>query len=488
MGQVSDWRKLGRVRTMLQHVLDVCRQPVSLNDTLTREQVRGAAELAAELLPENDARQSLLLADAYISLMAKLDKREASSPQTREELQKGAAEAAYILSSYIRDFAEAAVADHDFFTDKAEVKRQRRRQLWLILGCIVAGIAILAFATWIWRGPWLSERRAFDKLQQVYQDRTVSLIDFETLADNYLKDFPDGAHEQEVRMMEIEYMILNPEYSPVGRIEDYLDKYPGGTYAKRCEALYDSLWNVEIKKFDKYAAGRPDTEGLRFMKGMLAYMKANRLSVIQTDIKGEVEVKEYSAYPESIRRYLERNQKFVVNDGIGYQPELPSDVETIKKSFDDDFFPSMDYVLEDKFRQRFDSVFTPGFIRFGWVDAAESKIEKMPLLKMDCRLANQPSPQLGPTYPAIWVYRRAATLLENPSLIMGLDLSMTTSLSYPGAPAPLQLTCNEGMTEQKTIDLYISDSEPIAPAVYGSFTREALENTLTELLKALGMK
>lgn len=177
MGQVSDWRKLGRVRTMLQHVLDVCRQPVSLNDTLTREQVRGAAELAAELLPENDARQSLLLADAYISLMAKLDKREASSPQTREELQKGAAEAAYILSSYIRDFAEAAVADHDFFTDKAEVKRQRRRQLWLILGCIVAGIAILAFATWIWRGPWLSERRAFDKLQQVYQDRTVSLID-----------------------------------------------------------------------------------------------------------------------------------------------------------------------------------------------------------------------------------------------------------------------------------------------------------------------
>lgn len=481
---IGPWRMIGRIRGMFHWILRKYQLTIDGDDSQTGELLRAVAGMVAA----EDAGQCMLLADEFDFLMSKIDLRSISSAATREDLRKGAEEAAFIMPRWPLTYADAAMADHDFLADIAAEKKSQRRQLGVILGCVAAAIVILVVGLNIWNSRWQQERRLYASIENALEEGDN--YTFTDEANRYLQEFPDGKHVQEVEMMMINYSLAEGNFIPIERIENYLAKYPGGIYANRCNEIYDSLWNVEIQKFDSYAASRPDSDGLRYLKGMLTYMKAHRVNVILTEVETDISVKEYSEYPASIRQFMEGLQaQGLVGDDKGRQPKLPDEVESIKESFSEYSVSSEVGNIDDDLTKIFDKILSPYFIRFETMDSyrkEEGRKRNAPVLKVVCKVTNQETSLLGHTVPELWIFHSSEIAsVDDPCLVMGVDLAMTASLSYPGVAAPLQADVKEQMNE---IQIYTSSSEDEASACYNKFNRQTVEKLGRELLNKLGLE
>lgn len=227
--------------------------------------------------------------------------------------------------------------------------------------------------------------------------------------------------------------------------EEYLATRPQGTYAAQCEALYDSLWNAEIARYDKVAAAKGSDTGLDFVRGMLSYMRDNHVRTVAVTGVPLLRLKEYAEYPLNVRQLLEALSEMEDgNPAIGKKSaRLPEDLVTIKDKITIEQAQEWTADVISSLQKGFNRVLTPDFITFVDSKSLEDKDEKdYPTVRVDFTVNTEEESFGGITVPSIWTYTstRDGFMEVEKSYILGISMEFRADFNYPGAPAEYLVT------------------------------------------------
>lgn len=278
---------------------------------------------------------------------------------------------------------------------------------WKIIagGLIVAGIVFM-------QTPFAKEWKAYGKVKDYYD------------CCYFLNDYPDGWHAEEITFKKIG--LCPSARSQMGDISDYLDSYPNGKYVEEVNALYDELWNDELQKYNSRDNSNLPIEARRYMSELLQYLKSRRSSTVQVSVSPNLQLKDYSDYPISVREDLE---------SIYSDESLPlkGNVASLKSNFTGSDLYALQGIFVNGLQKSFDSMFMPGFINV--VNGAEP-IDGAPILAFNYTIKSQEDDVLNTLYPHIWVYSQTETYTRRERILMyliGITINFNVAFTIPNS-------------------------------------------------------
>lgn len=352
-----------------------------------------------------------------------------SQEQAKQESEIGFQEAASIYQKAEQDFPHKIFERKDFISEfRREEERQKKEKLRNILVGIGI-IAVIVGSIVIYNLPYFSERRAFSKVMKMYESESVDMLG-EAVAE-YSSKYPDGKHFSEVMYMPVKFAKSNNDVIlTLDAVENYLQADPAGPYAKECEALSDSIWNVEINKYKASVAVQGATKGTDFVLDMLQYMKNNSMRIVNVVGFPQLDLKEYSEYPAEMRRLMESLPSDPVKGMLpGTEPKLPDDMVTITDKIQYGEAREWTSYVVSALQNGFDKVLTPGFIVFQKTNSNETSASRCPIVEVNYTVYNQET--LG--FPEVWIHTRSDELrVYSANLFLGIAMTLDADFRLPG--------------------------------------------------------
>lgn len=192
---------------------------------------------------------------------------------------------------------------------QAEQRKKNAIITWSVIGAIILAIIIYNL-------PYFKEMRFFNKIMEGH-----TVYDCES----YYSKYPNGRYYEDVMNVELELAEQGEGDKPVAVLTRYLHKFPDGKYAPQFNVKCDSLWDIEIAKYNQRDKSQESPEAVKFMTEMLAYMKAKRVNAVNLKINPTVHLKDYSEYdgntnsnkfdetsPDITINYEIKNQEFEI--------------------------------------------------------------------------------------------------------------------------------------------------------------------------------
>ena len=258
----------------------------------------------------------------------------------------------------------------------------------------------------------VKENIAFDKVKEEKDSYTC---------DWYAEVCPNGKRLEEVRYLKIEYskkIALGQTNDLLIAINEYLHDFPNGKYFGEVNSTCDSLWDVEIMRYNSRDKKRESATAVKFMSEMLQYMKKNRINSILVDVSSHLQLKDYEEYDSRVREFLES-----INDNKALP--LSSGMISLKSNFSQADVSTLMQILSDGVQKSLDKMFTPGFI-----SVVSSSSKELPKLHFDYTIKSQEESYGSIVIPQIWNYREGF-IIRN--YLIGISIFFKAHYSIPGS-------------------------------------------------------
>lgn len=440
MAQISPNRMIGRIDQAAQLIMR------RNNLAVTDPKVDTAALLVglSSRVNEKDGQLCMRLLSILMTERANAGAPDAYNPEARAEYLRGQQEAAYIFGKYPYDYENRITDDHDYLADYEEELRQlkakKRRKLRIVF--LVAAAVVLAAI--IYNLPYFGEMRAYDRVVKASEEK----FGLQYEVDNYVREYPDGKHIDDVLILPVR-AAAGDEYifNTLEAVDNYLDKRPDGKYKDEVIGIRNGIWDAEIARYEEAAKGSSDRAGVEYVVGMLRYMRDNNLHYVVVSGTPVLELKEYSEYPEIVRKFLEVTQEASAN--LLLSNKLPDDMVTIKDQVTEETAANWNSMVRDALQNGFDRVLTKGFIQFVGYDSNDDS----PTVNITYTVKTQDTEIEGYTFPDIWEQKGqfVGGSIKRGFLMLGISMDFKADFSYPGLENPFIVTAqgNPGDTDIK---------------------------------------
>ena len=428
MAQIDPFRMLGRFDGAIEFLM----QKYNLGLAVNIPDYPTLLMALSSKVNDYDRAFCIRMADASMRYVEETQNTSLSQFQIDHQKSIGEDEAKFIFRNFMPNYADAILSDHDYLDDIEEEKRQKnkeiKRNIWLGLGVIAAIVAAII----VYNLPYFAEQRAFDKVVDAYEREDK--IDLDFAVNHYLQEYPDGKHKSEVLFYPVKIVrYSNDAVMILSAVDDYLHQDPKGIFSNDCKQISDSIWNVEIKKYEAAVAASQSKKGVQFVVEMLNYMKSNNVRTVEVTGNPILKLKEYKEYPAHIRYLIEEYTKGAgtVNVLSGKRLKLPDDLLTIKDKIPvEDAQKWVKYIVE-ALQEGFDKVLTPGLVVFETVTDPIYKDDRTrPKVMVDYIVKNQ---EIEKDVPDIWEHTQSQGSVVYPvALFLGIAMSFDANFTLPG--------------------------------------------------------
>ena len=327
-----------------------------------------------------------------------------SDEENKKQQEKGANDVVAILRQGKR--LDLLVQEVDFSAQEeillASQKKAKSRKR-IIYGSFIAAI-ILAFV--IYNLPYFKERRFYNK---VVKEQSIYTCQ------DYCRQFPNGKHYEDVMFLE-----MNLSSNPVNLLMEYLKDFPEGKYSPVVNSRLDSLWDIEILKYEQRDKTKESPKAVKYMTEMLHYMKRNRINTILLEMNPNITLKDFDEYDEDVKEFLYswyRDEKL----------PLEGNLLSLKENFTEQDRGSLMQILADGVQKSFNNMFSKDLVSV--VTSSYEAAENSPVLSFNYVVKNRSDEQVN-GLPNIWTYVQDET---PKAYILAIDVEFDAKFSIPGS-------------------------------------------------------
>lgn len=325
-----------------------------------------------------------------------------------EEVEKiGIQEAVWVFKNH-KSFQK--LLDYTDFQEEEQVIKEKKKKSdkkFRLIACSIITIIALGLVSYNF---FFNDYLMYN---DVKKHRTVRECNM------YYHKYPDGWFYEDV--MRIEMEISN---SPITVYRKYLDKFPEGKYSTIVKSEYNDLWDQEIAKYEQRDKSNENQEIVKYMMGLLQYLKEHRSSTVLLTINQTIELKDYSEYDEATRKFME-----FIND----KPSMPIEkyMLPLKENFtqvDKNFLTG---ILSKGVQDSFNKMFAEDFVKVVTKDYEADR--NSPVLIFNYIIKNKTIEETE--LPSIWVYS------ENnipKSYILAIDVLFDVKFTIPNSSIAYQ--------------------------------------------------
>ncbi len=335
---------------------------------------------------------------------------------------QGVEETRYIFQAYPQGYGSYLFLNVDFLAER-EAKRlaakaRSRRITMIILGVIAAVILGIV----IYNLPYFKEMRSYGEVKKAYGEEYPWRVEY--CVDDYVRDFPDGKHLDQVLMMLVSIKQEEDDaVSTLDAAERYIELLPDGPHADECRQIISDIWDAEISKYQSRV--QTPTKATEFVVSMLRYMKRENIREIAVVPHPELRLKDYADYSDNVKRLME----FFYSDS---EPRL-STLVTIKDKIDDETAGYWARYITDALNKGFGQVLTRSFIEFNTVYDESDLDPNMPRVDASFIVKTQED-EYG--CPELWIYTETesnygVTLNKKQSLVLGIAMDFDVDFILP---------------------------------------------------------
>ncbi len=342
---------------------------------------------------------------------------ETKSYDAQQEEQIGFNEVIKVRNEY-GNFSKV-IEDVDYHQE--EQKRQKKKN---IITLSVIGVLILSVV--IYNLPYFKELRFYNK---------VVKENSEWMCEEYIEKFPEGRHIEDIYMMKINIT------QDMTSISTYISEFPEGKYVTRVNQVCDSLWDVEIEKYNAKDKSQSNLVAVKYMDELLQYMKIHRINTINLSITPDLRLKDFDSYEESVKALVKSCYE---------EPSLPFDnnLISITEEFTSADNNTLCEILSEGLSRSLNRIFTPGFLSI----VTEKDEPSVPQVTFNYTIANQEEKGLWAGIPVIWTYS------EGSPSYYGSNVTYTSKAYLIGISIHLDATFT--IPNSSTIFHYTQDGEP----------------------------
>lgn len=355
----------------------------------------------------------------------------------------------YVRNHFPQDIFTKLAEDTDYvalYNMELEQIKQRRRQKRKRFFKILAPIVVLiVLGISIYNLPYFAEKRAYARtLESPSMEAFACYID---KYDNH-EHLPDVLYRYGVYLLhgdDIFSCDKARERQCIEALDSLIKVFPDYELSKRANVTIDSIWDNELSRYTERNPNIQSSKSLSAMYEMLQYMKQNKIYDIRLNVKSDVDLKEYSDFPQEVRSFLE----FMY-------PELSENpVLKIKDYFGTPDQESLERSLVEEFRKAVNSLFTPDSFSIVTSDEDGGKMSNLPVIDLGYSIKSQVVNSYGIDLPDIWTYSSTTAGLSSLTTekhIMGIEVSFDAKLSFPGQKMPWDLSI-KGSPEEDINDI-----------------------------------
>ena len=78
--------------------------------------------------------------------------------------------------------------------------------------------------------------------------------------------------------------------------KSYEEEWPEGKHLKEVNAIWDRIWDKEIKKYEDNDKSQASAEGIKMMRELLQYMKQQRINTLLLTTGQMLDIKDFDEY------------------------------------------------------------------------------------------------------------------------------------------------------------------------------------------------
>lgn len=347
-----------------------------------------------------------------------------------EEISQGEREVEYWYEKDRNGWGEKILADADYGPEIEQEERKQGKRNKIVMISFLTVAAVIIASTVIYNLPYFTEKRAFAVVEN-----NPCLYEI----DKYINKYPEGAHIEEVmRYREAELLRIEDDHyqeikkyweeehdmlSTLDKIPTYLNSYPDGRYVDSVNALYNTIWDSIITKYDQSVGNKLTVPGHAYVHDMLVYMKENNVRTVKVVGHPKIDLKEFDEYPTSIKELA-----IWAYDDPKAQFRFPRDLQPIKDNISDRKAEGWTTDIVRNLHHNFDNLFEYGLIEFVSGYKADSTV-CYPTIDVTYVVKNQENMGI----PNVWVYthKQIGNAETDGALYMGIALDFTAEFSIP---------------------------------------------------------
>lgn len=404
-----------------------------------------------------------------------------------DERRLGMEDADFVFRQWPDTYADYLLQDRDFAEEKYEERRKKQTEITrnIILG--VCCVAMIVVAVIVYNLPYFAEQREYGKVQEQFESGSKTMLD--TAVGEYVKKYPQGAHLSEVLVMPVRFSENSKDViETLEAVENYLRLDPSGAFRVECRQISDSIWDMEIHRYETMHTREATTEGKQFVVSMLNYMKENQVRTVLVKGNAQINLKEYSEYPYNVRSFLEQMTAYpeFQKEEKGRKVKLPDDMVTIKdKITQEDASAWISYIIM-ALQKGFNDVLTPNFLLFHLDGTPSDTIAgitieptKNPLVIVNYTVENQ---EIAENVPDIWIHSSTYGGVEYTSnLFLGIGMTFDANFTLPGEKTSFHVAENGDAGDK---EIHNTDSK----TVYSVMCERSTKNFARKISEEFGLK
>ncbi|MDB4606287.1 hypothetical protein OAH04_00660, partial [Crocinitomicaceae bacterium] len=233
---------------------------------------------------------------------------------------------------------------------------------------------------------------------------------------DYLDQFPDGKHREEVR-----FNLVKIEQD-MKRLRSFRDNYPKSRFLSEIEKIQNTLWDMEIAKYDKRVKYK--TKASRFFKKFMLFLKQNDQDELIIKFNRIVKVKDFYNYSANIRTKLDNRYK-----NTSYKRVVTGNVVSVVDHFTSQKMLSYEDILFSSISKAVNNIISEDFIEC--FNDLNSDSKDRASITINYVVENQEDSGA----PHIWIYSEENRLNFNQnnflSYVLGISVNFNFNITIP---------------------------------------------------------
>lgn len=252
--------------------------------------------------------------------------------------------------------------------------------------------------------------------REVVSSKSISAVN------KYYRNFENGWYIEEVKVEEVKIT------RDIVKVRNFLVDYPESEYYYDIEEFRLILWNQEINYFNEVILddlGNYDLNAVNFFRDLLFFMRDNNKAVIKLSLKGDVNVLDFSDYPQEVTSLIDLAYEF--ETGIPVTDNIVSLSETYSKGN----LVAYETEIASSIENCFGNILSDNFItvnRSSFLGQFASNDDLV--IEVRYKIKNQLIEGLGfeGDYPEVWTYT-VDDIFD--SYILGIDVNFVFDFKIP---------------------------------------------------------
>lgn len=233
---------------------------------------------------------------------------------------------------------------------------------------------------------------------------------------NYLDQFPDGRHREEVR-----FNLVKVEQD-IKRLRSFRDNYPKSRFLSEIEKIKDTLWDKQLANYDKRVKFK--TKASRFFKKFMLFLKKNDQDELIIKFNRIVKVKDFHNYNANIRTKLDNQKK-----NTGYKRVVTGNVASVEEHFTVEKMLSYEDIVFSSIKKAVNNIVSEDFLECYNDSYRDTK--KRAVITISYTVENDENSGI----PHIWIYSENNNWMSEPdkflSYVLGISVNFNFNITIP---------------------------------------------------------